>query len=317
MLPPQRTIADADADAARLELLQALKARGYRFVTPTPATQARVLRRPGRRDARNLTDILGWSLPFDRGTIDTELLGLLEAADMIATHDGRLRAACRVSSLHGHLFLHSAYPTDAATSVFFGPDSYRFADFVRAHLRDCDGARIVDIGAGAGVGGIVAADVCAKARVTLSDINPDALRLARINAQFAGLDAELVETDGLARIEGPIDVAIANPPYLIDPQRRSYRHGGGRHGGDLSLAMAREAAGRLAPGGRLLLYTGSAIVDGRDELRAALEPAMADAACTLDYRELDPDVFGEELERPDYADVDRIAVVGAIVRKSI
>jgi hypothetical protein len=110
-------------------------------------------------------------------------------------------------------------------------------------------------------------------------------------------------------------VAIANPPYLVDPQRRSYRHGGDKRGGDLSLVMAREAAGRLAPGGRLLLYTGSAIVDGRDELRAALEVAMAEAGCTLDYRELDPDVFGEELERPDYADVDRIAVVGAIVRK--
>lgn len=311
----QRT--SADPDAALLELLQALKARGYHFVTPTPATQARVLARPDRREARNLTDILGWSLPFDRGTIDPGLFRLLEAADMIATGDGRLRALCRVSSLHGHLFLHSAYPTDAANSVFLGPDSYRFADFVRANLRDCHGARIVDIGAGAGVGGIVAADACPGARVTLSDINPDALRLARINARFAGVDAELVEADGLAGIDGPIDVAIANPPYLIDPQRRSYRHGGDKRGGELSLVMAREAAGRLAPSGRLLLYTGSAIVDGRDELRAALEAAMAKAGCTLDYRELDPDVFGEELERPDYADVDRIAVVGAIVRKAI
>lgn len=313
MPPLQRT--PADPDAALFELLRALKARGYHFVTPTPATQARVLARPDRREARNLTDILGWSLPFDRATIEPELLGLLEAADMIATREGRLRALCRVSSLQGHLFLHSAYPTEAANSVFLGPDSYRFADFVRAHLRDCDGARIVDIGAGAGVGGIVAADACPGARVTLSDINPAALRLARINARFTGLDAELVEADGLAGIDGPIDVAIANPPYLIDPQRRSYRHGGGMRGGELSLVMAREAAGRLAPGGRLLLYTGSAIVDGRDELRAALEAAMAEAGCMLDYRELDPDVFGEELERPEYADVDRIAVVGAIVRK--
>lgn len=312
-MPPQRT----PADAALLELLRTLKARGYHFVAPTPATQARVLARPDRREARNLTDILGWSLPFDRPMIDAELLGLLEAADMIAIRDGRLRAACRVSSLHGHLFLHSAYPTDAANSVFLGPDSYRFADFVRAHLRDCDGARIVDIGAGAGVGGIVAADACPGARVTLGDTNPEALRLARINARFAGVQAEIVESDGLTGVDGRIDVAIANPPYLIDPLRRGYRHGGGRHGSELSLVMAREAAGRLAPGGRLLLYTGSAIVDGCDELRAALAAAMAEAGCTLDYRELDPDVFGEELERPEYADVDRIAIVGAIVRKPI
>ena len=29
----------------------------------------------------------------------------------------------------------------------------------------------------------------------------------------------------------------------------------------------------------------------------------------FDYRELDPDVFGEELDRPAYAHVERIAVV--------
>ena len=68
-------------------------------------------------------------------------------------------------------------------------------------------------------------------------------------------------------------------------------------------------AGRLTLGGRLLLYTGSAIVDGRDDLRDALAAAIPDAGCTLDYRELDPDVFGEELERPEYAEVDRIAAI--------
>jgi methylase of polypeptide subunit release factors len=304
-----------EPDTALFELLQALSARGYHFVTPTPATHARVVARRERRMARNLADVLGWSLPFDRAAVDADILTLLEAADMVETRDGQLRTRCRVSSLHAHLFLHSAYPTDSEDAVFFGPDSYRFADFVRAHLRDCDGARIVDIGTGAGVGGIVAADACPNAKITLTDINPEALRLARINALAAGIDVELVETDGLADVDGRIDVAIANPPYIIDPKGRTYRDGGDMRGGRLSLDMAREAADRLAPGGQLFLYTGSAIVDGRDELRDALAAAMAEAGCALDYRELDPDVFGEELERREYAGVDRIAVVGAAARK--
>ena len=176
-------------------------------------------------------------------------------------------------------------------------------------------AEIVDIGAGAGVGGIVAATACPGARIVLTDINPRALRLARVNALAAGVDVELVETNGLARVDDPIDVVIANPPYMMDAQRRAYRDGGEMRGSRLSLDLAREAMHRLAPGGRMLLYTGSAIVDGRDQLRAALEMATGEAGCRLAYRELDVDVFGEELDRVEYADVDRIAAIGAIISK--
>jgi hypothetical protein len=33
------------------------------------------------------------------------------------------------------------------------------------------------------------------------------------------------------------------------------------------------------------------------------------------YREIDPDVFGEELEMPAYRDVDRIALIAAIITR--
>jgi hypothetical protein len=33
----------------------------------------------------------------------------------------------------------------------------------------------------------------------------------------------------------------------------------------------------------------------------------------VDYRELDPDVFGEDLDEPAYAQVERIALVGAVI----
>ena len=70
---------------------------------------------------------------------------------------------------------------------------------------------------------------------------------------------------------------------------------------------------RLKPQGRVILYTGSAIVGGEDRLAAALRREADERGYALHYREIDPDVFGEELSKPQYRDVERIAVVAAII----
>lgn len=309
-----------EQDRALLALLRALQSCGYAFVTTTPASHARVLARPGRRIARNVADVLGWSLPFARDALPAEILNLLELADVLeARPDGLLRSTVRVSSLHGNLYLHSAHPTDAEDAVFFGPDSYRFADLIAlelGHAPPRPNARIVDIGTGAGVGAIVAATHCPSAEVTMTDINAQALRLARVNGAAAGIRTRPVLGEGLAGFGEPIDVALANPPYIIDGKGRAYRDGGGMHGAEVALDMAREAAPMLAPGGRLILYTGSAIVAGEDALKEALARMSAEQCCALRYREIDPDVFGEELEQPAYRDVDRIALIGAVITRS-
>ncbi|MDB5682927.1 MAG: Methylase of polypeptide chain release factor [Sphingomonas bacterium] len=301
-------------ESALLALLDALEARGYTFVTPTPATHARILARPDRTIGLTLRDVFGWSLPFEDGAIDGAIVALAETAGILETAGpGLRRSLLRVSSLHQRLFLHSAYPTIAEDAVFLGPDSYRFADLILRELDDCPaGARIVDIGTGAGVGAIVAAGCCADATVVMTDINPRALEIARINAAHQGVAAEFVEGDGLAAVSGAIDVVLINPPYIADDAGRAYRDGGEMHGGRLSLDLATAAGARLSPGGRLLLYTGSAIIAGHDPLREALEPALAAHGCDLRYREIDPDVFGEELDAEPYADVERIALVAAV-----
>ncbi len=306
-------------DAALLALLGALRRRGYRFVTPTPATHARVVARSSRKVARSLSDVLGWSLPFSPEVIDAELLDLLQSAGAVEpAADGLLHSRYRVSSLGGELFLHSAYPTEDRDAVFFGPDSYRFARLIEDELARrpvSQDAEIVDIGTGSGVGAIVAAKSVGAAAIG-SDVNPAALRLAAINARAAHVPFRAVLAEDLDWAESPIDLALANPPYIIDDNARQYRDGGGMHGGEVSLQMARAAVRKLAPGGRLILYTGSAIVNGEDALGGALADLAKRTACTLVYEELDPDVFGEELERPAYREVDRIALVAAILTRS-
>ncbi len=297
------------------ELLAVLARRAYAFVTPTPLTHARVIGRPERTPARDLAGALGWNLPFIPGSIDPEVEALLDRAGALAeVPEGMARARVRVSSLGGRLYLHSGYPTLDEDAVFFGPDSYRFARLIADELHGRCGwvGSVADIGTGAGVGALTAAGFCPQARIVGTDINPRALDLARLNAAQAGIALETALGPALEPIDEHFDLILANPPYMADDGARAYRDGGGMIGGELSLDMAREALSRLNPGGRMILYTGSAIVEGRDALGAALADLGRERGCDLRYFELDPDVFGEELAKPAYRAVDRIAVVAAI-----
>ena len=306
-----------DADQGLLDLLQALSALEYRFVTVTPETHRRVLERDPDRIAADLRDVFGWSLPFERDLLPPALWDALERSGL-AAREGRLwRSRVRISSLDDRLFLHSAYPTGEADSVFFGPDSYRFAAFLKAELPLLSGVRrLVDIGAGTGVGAIAAAPLLPGARFAATDINSTALRYARLNARHAGVELEIVEAPGLDGVEGPVDLVVANPPFVADPAKRLYRDGGGLHGARLSLDWTLAAGRRIEPGGTVLLYTGSAVVGGRDTLHEALAKQLPALGCTLRYAEIDPDIFGELLDQPGYEAVERVAAVGAVIRKA-
>jgi release factor glutamine methyltransferase len=178
--------------------------------------------------------------------------------------------------------------------------------------------RVVDVGCGSGVGGIVLAKRgVGSAPVVLADINPRALRFARANALLAGVAAEQVQSDLLAGVSGEFDLVISNPPYLRDDQHRVYRDGGGQFGEQLAGRIVRQALARLSRmpnGGRLLLYTGAAIVDGRDTFMSSVRADLEHAGARYLYEELDPDVFCDELERPAYAGVERLAAVFLKVR---
>ena len=298
-----------NTDNALLRLAAAIRDTGYHFVTPTPATIARVNARPGQEWAADLPGVFGWSRPFRPGVVPSAMLDLMRQAGVLAPCAGGARSLVRLSSLQDHLFLHSAYPTAAADAVFFGPDTYRFVRAMLPYIRGSSPRRAVDIGCGAGPGAIAVAAGWPEADVFAVDINEAALRLARVNAALAGVAVQAVRSDLLSGLDGQFDLIVSNPPYLVDPGERAYRHGGGPLGAGLSLAILDTALDRLAPGGRLLLYTGAAIVNGTDPFHDAAAARLADLDGEWSYEELDPDVFGEELSGGAYAATDRIAAV--------
>lgn len=274
---------------ALVEVGRWLQRMDYAFVVPTPETYRRVNARA--HAGCDLRGAFGWSRPFARDLLPAHILAALREADVVHDDGEQLRLAIRFATLGGALYVCSAHPTDDHHAVFFGPDTYRFCAALARVVDRAD--TVVDIGCGTGAGGLSL--TCR--RLVLADTNPRALAYARVNAELAGREVELVESDLFARVP-PCDLAIANPPYIAD-DGKLYSNGGAL-GIEVARRIVEQARGRAK---RLVMYTGAPIVDGRDLLREALD--LRDVR----YEELDPDVFGEELERPAYASVERIAVV--------
>ena len=285
--------------SALVTLGRYLKKEGYRFVVVTPRTHARILNRPEQQPT--LQSIFGWNHAIDRNSISPLLFELLSEADVLSQRGDRYLATVRFATIDDMLFAHSAFPTVETDAVFFGPDTYRFVRFVRSAIMDIpvrNGITLIDVGTGSGAGGLCAARWLPGAKIQLADVNPRALELSAVNAAINDLESvEVVFSDVLSGIEDEPNLIIANPPYLIDNERRLYRHGGGDRGISLAQRIAAEGLARLAPGGRLVLYTGTPVLGGVDALFELIEPLLQLHCSQIVYEEIDPDVFGEELER--------------------
>ncbi|MFB7881298.1 MULTISPECIES: methyltransferase [Brevundimonas] len=286
-----------------------------KFTTPTPATHRQTASRLKRAREGDLRDVFGWGRRFGPDELDPILRTAMRDAGLLVEENSLCRSALRVSTLDGRLHLHSARG-DAENAVFLGPDSYRFVRFLAALATESDpGQTVLDIGAGAGAGALAMAARWPDAKVVASDINPFALTLLAANAAHAGLELEIVEGSGPQAAPGVFDLIVANPPFTVDEESRTYRDGGGLLGSDLALDWVAAGLDRLRPGGRFALYAGSPIIEGRDLLRSELEQLAAAAGATLSHEELDPDIFGTMLARDAYRAVDRIAAVAAVLAR--
>lgn len=307
----------SDHDAALIELGRYLQRAGYDFTAVTPLTHHYHNQRFGHGAAQHLRDIFGWNRPFEPALVSHNEFKLMQRAGILVQQNDMWRSNVRWSSLNSMLCAHSAYPTDAQNAVFFGPDTYRFAHLIQPWLQANNTSankttvgRAVDIGCGSGAGALLVAKACPNAEVLAVDINHEALRLTAINAQLAEVDNVVpVYSNLLDEVAGKFDLIIANPPYMLDPLERDYRHGGGKLGAELSIRIVDTALSRLAPGGTLLLYTGIAIVDGVDPFLMNLKHQLSSYNGQWHYSEMDPDVFSDELLKPAYHQVERIAAV--------
>ena len=83
-----------------------------------------------------------------------------------------------------------------------------------ALLAGMEAPRVLDVGVGSGAIAVAIADEAPHARVTGVDASPDALALARENAERLGLPVELRE-GGLETAAEGWDLVVSNPPYVL------------------------------------------------------------------------------------------------------
>jgi len=136
----------------------------------------------------------------------------------------------------------------------------------RARRGDRGEIGVVDLGTGSGAIALALKRAHPGIRVTASDVSPDALAVARRNADRLALAIEFVEASWWHGLENrQFDIALANPPYIAadDPHLAALRHEPaialtpGGDGLDALRAIV-AGAGRVVAGGWLLLEHGFA-----------------------------------------------------------
>lgn len=301
---------------ALLYLLAFLKQQDYQFTTITPLSHQRILNRKKNEIYKHRThqDIFGWNLNFKKTDLDSALFTLLQEHQLLQVQEDQYLSQVRVSSLDGELFIHSAFPTTQQDAVFFGPDTYRFVYHLKQYLatQPRPFKRVVEMCCGTSAAAIsIARHFPDVNEMMVADLNPKALLYSQINISFAGLNhIHPVQSNLFSNLEGQFDLIFANPPYLIDPEQRQYRHGGNElDGNELSFKIIKQGLQRLNSGGRLFLYTGATITRNGNRFLQYLQDLMQQHQNIIwSYEEIDPDIFGEELEQPAYQHVERIAL---------
>jgi methylase of polypeptide subunit release factors len=149
--------------------------------------------------------------------------------------------------------------------------------------------RALDLGTGSGVQALHAARHAT--RVTATDVNPRALRFARLTLALSGVREPDLRQGSLFEPVGEerYDLIVSNPPFVISPagtggpggaagERLTYRDGG-MAGDDLCRTLVRESADHLADGGWCQLLANWQHTDGQDwrERVTSWLPAGCDA----------------------------------------
>ncbi|AWR85348.1 peptide chain release factor N(5)-glutamine methyltransferase [Meiothermus taiwanensis] len=142
------------------------------------------------------------------------------------------------------------------------PETEGLVEQALAYLPLHTPARVLDVGTGSGAIALAIKALRPQAMVWATEINPQALQLAKENALGLGLEVTFLEAPFTANLTG-LDLIISNPPYLPDsyrleaPPELAYEDESALYAGpeglDVARALLPQAWDALQPGGWLWL----------------------------------------------------------------
>jgi release factor glutamine methyltransferase len=149
------------------------------------------------------------------------------------------------------------------------PETEMLAELGWTFLSTLTPATALDVGTGTGCIAIALASKSPNAKISASDISPEALALAKENASKNKVQIEFLQGDGFAALPGDakFDLIISNPPYIptaeietLEPEVRDFDPRGALDGGadglDFYRMLAAKAKAFLNPGGKIMLEFG-------------------------------------------------------------
>ena len=229
----------------------------------------RYLEKRGIEDARrNMQMLVAHQLTCTRMDLYLRFDHPVEESDLVLLRETLKRRGEGVPLQHllGTVFFHKhEFKTDAR-ALIPRPETEELAEWIlKWELPETQ--RVLDMGCGSGVLGLTLAAERPRWDVTLGDVSPDALALARENAAALEIpNAHFLLSDLFSAINGPFDGIAANLPYVPEADRatltREVMHDpalalfSGADGLDLIRRFIPEAFERLTPGGWIVLEIG-------------------------------------------------------------
>lgn len=230
----------------------------------------RYLEKRGIEDARrNMQMLVARQLGCTRTDLYVQFDRLMAESDLVPLRENLKKRGEGIPLQHllGTVWFHKyEFKTDAR-ALIPRPETEELAEWILKWEPPADGLEILDMGCGSGVLGLTLAAERPGWQVSLADVSPDALSLAKENARRLEIpNATFLQSDLFTAVNGTFDGIVANLPYVPDSDRatisREVTHDpalalfSGPDGLNLIRRFIPEAFRHLNPGGWLVLEIG-------------------------------------------------------------